>query len=57
MTLRDSQIKLWGQLTALRIDIKLLEMSDGDPVQIVELKMRALQVAVQLKAECAKVLQ
>jgi hypothetical protein len=48
---------LWGRLTSLRIDIALLKMAGNDTEILRQLEIEALQVAIQLKAKCAKVLQ
>lgn len=49
--------QLWGRLTALRIDIVLLKMAGDDPETLRLRQIEALQVAIQLRAECSKVMQ
>lgn len=57
MSIHSTRNQLWGRLTALRIDIALLKMSGHDPGTLRLREIEALQVAIQLKAECAKVMQ
>lgn len=57
MSLYSTRNQLWGRLTSLRIDIALLKMAGNDPKTLRLREMEALHVAIQLKAECAKVLQ
>lgn len=49
--------QLWAQLTSLRIDIMLLKMAGDDPQTLRDREIRALQVALELRAVCAGVLQ
>lgn len=52
-----ARAQLWGQLTSLRIDIILLKMAGDDPQTLRDREMRALQVALELKAVCEGALQ
>lgn len=49
--------QLVGELTRLRIDVKLRKFAGEQSESLRRDEMRALQVALQLKAECHKVLQ
>lgn len=49
--------ELWGRLTSLRIDIALLKVAGDDQETLRNREIEALQVAIQLKSEYAKVLQ
>lgn len=49
--------QLWGRLASLRIDIALLKMAGDDQETLRQREIEALQVAIQLKSEYAKVLQ
>lgn len=57
MSIHATRNQLWGELTSLRIDIVLLKMAGNDSETLRERELKALQVAIQLKAECAKVPQ
>lgn len=57
MNVYSTRNQLWGELTSLRIDIRLLKMGGGDPKAVRERELKALDVALQLKAECSGALQ
>lgn len=53
----DHFARLWGELTSLRIDIALLKIAGNDPDTLRDREMKALQVALQLRAACGSRLQ
>ncbi len=57
MNAHATRNQLWGKLTALRIDIKLRKIAGEQSESLRQAELQALQVAVQLRAECNKVLQ
>lgn len=42
-------MRLWGELTSLRIDIALLKQDGTDPATLRDREMKALQVGMELR--------
>ena len=57
MNIEYTRMQLWVELISLRIDIELLKIAGDDSATLRSREIRALQVANQLKAECARTLQ
>lgn len=56
MTCNDEP-RLWAELTGLRMQIEDAKGSKGPAELVRNLETRALQVAIQLKAECERRVQ
>lgn len=57
MNFASTQTQLWGELTRLRIDVKLRKIAGERSESLRNDEMRALQVAVELKAVCERTVQ